>query len=288
MRVINETETQFLDALARYSFLTVSQFQRLALNASNATVIRRVLHRLAEGAHPLVGVIKFPISARAGRIEHVHYLTKAGAQALAEVLRVDVAELDYREGRAMFHRDFYHRRECVNFHIWLTQALAGTPLEIERFDRYFDKSGANRGGGGERLRAATRVELAEGYLIPDVNFVLRYREDGQRRALFCLEMTHGKDAKRVLEQIDNHRAALRSGVISEKYHLAAGHKVLFLFSDAGLKAAVSRRVGEELPGMEGFRPHFLFGLLEECERDALRCWESLEGYGKVNFITGQP
>lgn len=286
---ITETHTQVLEALARYKYLTVSQLQRIGISRSKQVLWREV-KKLANSPTPLVGIINFPPNMRVEKVERVHYLTEDGAMVLADILGMDFEELDFQRVTSVYHRDYWHRKYSIDFHIWLTQALASAPwdLEICLFDRYFDKIGANRTNNPKatRLRAKTRFDLSnDRYIIPDVNFVLQSASQPARKAFYCMEMCNGKDTKRILTQLYKHTVAMQEGVIAQHYGLAQNYRVLLLFSKPGAMEAVLKRFSEIDRG--GFQQLVFLGLVEHAERDVLRCWRQPHHEGLVNFVTGK-
>ena len=294
---VTELQTRILESLNRYKYLTPSQLQRIGISISLPVIWRelRKLRSLPSEKQSLIGMISFPASMRVEHVERVHYLTEKGAQVLADIHGVDPSELDFQKVTSVYHRDYWHRKWCVDFHIWLTQALNAAPwdVEIAVWDRYFDKIGANRtkNQARHRLRAKTRLDLGRddfqknNYIIPDVNFVLRSVNTPEKTALFCLEMCNGKNAKRVLQQIAKHAVAMRHGAMAERYGIRQNYRALFLFAERGLMNAVIRRLGEI--GKESFRHLIFFGLLEDAADDALGCWQQSEMAGQFNFMTGK-
>ena len=291
MLVLTEVQTRILESLSRYKYLTHSQMHRLRI--AHEQVIRKNTRKLLgfpNEKRPVIGVIKFPITARTGHIENVYYLSEEGADYLAEILNLDRGELDFQRTTSVFHRDYWHRKYTVDFHIWLTQALKGNEhIEIGVFDRYFDKTGANRTKNPNlaRLRAKTRVDFGELYIIPDVNFILQGLQDPCKKALFCFEMTNGRNTKRILGQIHKHSLAMEAGAMARAYGIdRADYRVLFLFSEQSLFDAVKNRF-HTVRELRGFGDHFFFGTLEEAERDVLRCWHKSGSEQRFNFITGK-
>ena len=292
MLTITEVQTKILEALNRYKFLTHSQMKELGIG--NLQFLRSSTKHLCcfpNEKKPLVGAIKFPIAARAGKIENVHYLTEAGAQVLADILSIDYSELDFQKVTSVYHRDYWHRRYCIDFHIRLTQTLAGSQtIELSTFDRYFDKIGANRRKrGGQPLRSKTRVDFGSPdlYIIPDVNFILQAVGNPEKKALFCFEMTNGRDTKRILTQIYKHTLAMQNGAMAAKYGVQRQDYItLFLFSEASLMKAVRERFSE-IRDAAAFERCFFFGHLEEMGKEVLKCWKRVKGEERWNFVTGK-
>lgn len=295
MLTITEVQTRILEALHRYKFLTNSQMAQLDIG--NLQFIRtstKKLSSLPSTKKPFVGVIKFPITARSGRIENAFYLTEYGAEVLADILSIDYEELDFQKVTSVYHRDYWHRKYTIDFHIWLTQALENSEkVEIGVFDRYFDKTGANRKKGQKHgtLRAKTRVDFPgeDLYIIPDVNFTIESKTDSEKRALFCFEMTNGRNTKRILNQIYKHTFAMQHGAMAEKYGVPRSDYIcLFLFSELGLMEAVRERF-YEVPDGRAFHHAFYFAHIDEAKHEVLRCWQKVKMLGEErwNFVSGK-
>lgn len=274
---ITELQTRILEALCEYRYLTASKFERLGISTSRPVIWRelRKLRRMTLGRRPLVDVIAFPAHMRLEGVERVAYLTVAGADVLADLRGVDPSALGFLPVTCAYHRDYWHRKSCIDFQIWLKQALeaSGWDLEIACFDRYFDKTGANRtkDANRPRLQARTRVELASGAcLIPDANFVLASAQEPNRRVLYSFEMTNGRDTRRVLQKLRDHAAVMQDGALSEKCGFDQSYQALLVFEEDGLLEAVTDRFAEA--GVQEYRDLFWFALLKDAERDVLNCW----------------
>ena len=285
---VTELQTRILEALERYRFLTASQFQELRVSHS-LPVIWRALRELSSGKRSPVGTVNFPARMRVEHVERVHFLTPYGAGVLADILGCESADLDFCQKPATYHRDYWHRKFCVDFHIWLIRALEAVSWDVEvvALARYFDRTGANRSRNQRvyPLRAKTRVELDTGrYLIPDVTFVLE-RGVTSERVVYCMEMTNGRNTKRILTQMAKHAAAMRSGILSQKYGVRYPHRVLFLFSEEALLRAVERRVAEKVPA--DALPLVFLGHIDDAKREVLSCWHRPGDHGEVDFVTGR-
>ena len=290
MITLTEIQTRILEALAHYRYLTHSQMLRL--NIGSPSFLRFSTRRLREkGDEPFIESICYPFSPREGRLEQVHHLTATGAAVLADVTNNDTYR-SLKPVTAVYHRDYWHRKYTIDFQIALTQALAGDErLDLVSFDRYFDKTGANR-GSGRPLRSNTRVDIdADTHLIPDINFVLSRPFDTKHRVLYTAEIANGQDTKRVLRQIERHAEVLQNRVLADKYDMPnrQPHQVLFIFSDYGLlRAARSRFV--EVKSALPFSACFRFGFLQYLMQDVIRCWKLPKHVSNdwYHLITGKP
>ncbi len=290
MITLTEIQTRILEALAHYRYLTHSQMLRLDIGSPS--FLRFSTRRLREkGDESLIASIRYPFAPREGRLEQVHHLTTAGAAVLADMTNND-AYRHLKPVTAVYHRDYWHRKFTIDFQIALTRALAGDErLDLLTFDRYFDKTGANR-GSDRPLRSNTRVDIdAETHLIPDVNFVLSRPFDTKHRVLYTAEIANGQDTKRILRQIERHAEVLQKRVLADKYDMPSRqpHQVLFIFSDYGLLRAVRSRFIEVKSALP-FSACYRFGFLRYLMQDVIRCWKLPKHVSNDwrHLITGKP
>lgn len=292
MITLTEIQTRILEALAHYRYLTHSQMLRLEIGSPS--FLRFSTRRLREkGNEPLIESVAYPFTPREGRLEQVHHLTPAGAAVLADVTNND-AYRRLRPVTAVYHRDYWHRKYTIDFQIALTKSLAGDErLDLVTFDRYFDKTGANRGKGDSHpLRSRTRVDInTEHHLVPDVNFVLSRPFDLKHRVLYTVEIVNGQDTKRILRQIERHAEVLEKRVLAPKYDMPSktAHQVLFIFSDYGLLRAVRTRF-VEIKSALPYSACYRFGFLPYLLQDPIRCWKMPKHIGDewYHLITGKP
>lgn len=289
MTIVTEMQTRILEFLSVFRFLTATQFQRLGVSR-NLRVIWRALRRLSQTPtekRPLIHVIRFPVQARIGGVESFHCLTIWGARFLAELLKIDVSSIYAIQRPVVFTRDYFHRKNCIDFHILLSQHLP-SHLTLARFDRYFDKATVKgkRGVSG-RFTARTRIELEHGRsLIPDINFILQSATDPNRQALFSFELQNGVDAKRALEKMRRHAEVMKQGALSQAYVIDQNYQAMFLFEQRSLLQAIVKRFSEA--GIQGFENLFWFGMLADVQRDPVGRWLRSSKWSQYrNFITGK-
>jgi len=276
-----------LRALARYKYLTHAQFQRLQLAVKHPTHLIKVTGELRRSG--LTERILPPIIPGKGRAEGLHFLTPKGARFLADMEGVSLQEIGFHPVFSTISVDYWHRKTLIDFQISLDQTLEETPLVVGTFNRYFDKTGANRTNDPERgnLRSMSRVELGKDFfIIPDAIFTVQDAADPSKRVLFCLEIAMGDKTKQNLEQIRKHIYAMRTGAIPEAYGTKTGYRCLHLFERGELLEAVVKRF-HEIPDAGTFREYFLFAEVEAFRVDPLKCWKMPGSSSPVNFITGK-
>ncbi len=287
MITLTEAQTRVLESLLHYRFLTHSQMVRLGIGSPSH--VRFTTLRLRQKA--LIESVSYPFTPKEGRLEKVHHLTMAGASLLAD-LTGNEASLTFRPVTAVYHRDYDHRKRTIDFQIALTQAVATHErLKLVRFDRYFDKTGANR-GTGQPLRSDTRIDLdADFSLVPDANFVIARLFDAAPPAAYTLEVANGRDTKRVLGQIERHAAALEDKALATKYDLPSQrtHQMLFVFSNYQLLQSVRERF-VEVKAAQPLSACYRFGYLPYLLEDPLRCWKQPKYLSDdwFHLLTGKP
>ena len=264
-----DSNLRVLEHLSVYRFLTVPQMIRLGV-AKHKPTAYNILKRFNTLPRKLVEKKDFGFIAGVGNLHSVYYLTRQGAAFLADVIRLDPEEIKYPKGVHVFARDYFHRIATVDIHIAFRTWAAGAGAEVDFFDTYFDKTGSNRKKrSGAKLRAKTRVDLREGYFIPDGIFM--YTEPDEAQRLTVLEVHNGMDTGRFMKQVETHIVALEEGAVSEKYGLALPFRMMWVFElEAGLQAAIRRM--RKRPDLEGFREYVYFNTIQNVRVDFTAGW----------------
>ena len=94
MRFLTQSETDFLEALALYKFLTNPQIEALGVKKGAANV--RQFSKQFMGKYPgVIERVSMGVRAQAGKIPHLYYLTPKGADFVAETLEIDPGNITY-------------------------------------------------------------------------------------------------------------------------------------------------------------------------------------------------
>lgn len=235
------SQIKVLRYLAIYRFLTANQLVTLGV-AGRRDNVYKVLRPMVRGGRPLIGKKDFGVAPKVGRLPSVYYLTRYGAQTLAEHDERPLKEIAFPKGVKLFHRDYFHRLFTIDTHIRIRQEAEQSGDEILFFDTYFDKVGSNRYQSRYgQLQAKTQVELEDGggILIPDAVYSHQTREGKQY--LTAVEICNGQDTKRIIKQVENHVKAIEQGLLSDKYGYEFANKVLFIFEFEKTKNKVEER-----------------------------------------------
>lgn len=202
--------------------------------------------------------VSFGFVPKIGKVQNINFLTQKGKRLLEEY-GLQENEIRIPIGRSThFFKDYFHRCYTIDFHIELSKWAESNESSLIFFDTYFDKLGNNR--QGKNLRAKTKVDLPEGYLIPDGVFKLKYAD--LTNALFLFEMYNGKDTLRTLNQLKKHLYAMESGSVNEKYEFKYGYRVLCVFEEETMMKALMERLQEDRT-FKHFKEYFLFKSLED-------------------------
>lgn len=187
-----------LTALAAYHYLMPRQLPRLGFVTSVGAaqkLLRRFNHETRLKTVPGRGAVyapnpKSPIAAiragvdrDSGRIARMYYLTRLGAEQVAELWQTDPATIFYPKGDKLPLLDVLHRALTIDCWIELQRFAEANASEVEFFHPYFRTTGANRGPAEREtpLRKLTRIdfppELArkhkKPFFWPDAAFILR-------------------------------------------------------------------------------------------------------------------
>lgn len=281
----SEAELKVLELLAKYKFLTSSQFVKLGVR-NDRDNITKILRELLHTKKNLIERSSFGFMAGYGRLEDFYFLTKKGVNFLVEELGKDPSNIKAPIGTTtLFQRDYFHRWWCIDFYILLSQWIQTQEGEIIFLNYYFDKVGSNRNQDKGASKSINSLELTDehttkkSYIIPDI--ITKFKTP-QREYLYIYEQHNGKDTKRAIEQIEQHFIALAQGTTNKKYNYEKATRIIFVFEFESCKKATIQRL-KEIEHSQNFNNLFLFKTNEELKQDFFSKWELIDGT-KTNFI----
>lgn len=275
IRPLTETEFRILSALHLYRYLTAAQMLRLGVTR-NRSRLYTVLGGLTEGARPFVGVMKHGVMPGHGRLPHSHYLTRRGAQLLAEALQIDPAEVAYPRSAAPIRTHFFHRLHCIDCEISVRLWAEAAGVTVDFYHSYFDVTGSNRGGSNGPRRALSKIDLADGNgLIPDAVFQMTW-PSGEVR-LFVLEVYNQNRTKRMHDKLADYRFALGEGAINRQFTYPHAPRILAVFETDGYRDLTLNRMKTSGAFTPDFAPFFFLGTLEGMAQDFQRGWKGVGG-----------
>ena len=220
MQKITETQLQILERLNEYRFLTVGQLLRLGVAKCRKTIDRAI--RGLRSKKSLVNFSEFGTFPRLGRLPRINYLTKHGAETLAEYLQIESEKISYPKGVKIFSRDYFHRIETIDLHI-LARTFCNIHeeegIEFDFFQAYFEHTGANHWGDPKKPKreAVNKIKIDEKTaIIPDCIFQIT--DPRGKPWLFVGEIYRGHTTKRVHQQLGRYLTATGKGSIDKAYN----------------------------------------------------------------------
>jgi len=287
---ITNIQSNILEGLAKYKFLTLSQILRLEVGTTQYKYLHKQVASLRDRKKPLVKCNSYVIlqskkesQQRAGRVEDVYFLSNAGKKALLNELGFPSDRpIKIPIGNNKAYKDYLHRRWTVDFQIALNLWAKRNGIDLQFFDTYFDKVGNNR--VAKNLKAKTKIDLEEGdYFIPDGIFKLLYKK---QEFFFLFEMYNGKDTLRTMNQLHKHAIGLTRKFTHQKYGLdkSKAYTTVFIFRHKSLQQSFIKRVVGEKEVFAPIQNYFICKCLKDLEEDNFfQNWRTIFGRQKNLF-----
>jgi len=280
MPQLNENQIVALQWLAKYKYLTSSQFVKMGLYKRRG-YLTNILKNIIDQKKPLIAKHNFnPLN---GKLESFYYLTKYGKKFLMEELEYKEAEIKAPKSLVpVYLKDYFHRKFTIDFYIQFNSWLDSNNGTLIFLNYYFDKSGNNRTNDATKhVTALNKIELDHHqlYLIPDIN--AQFHLNGKEH-LFLFEQHNGDDTKRLFEQLHIHIQAIYEKAVSKKHHFKKAYKVVVVCEKESVKISVIQRL-QKLKGIENYNNFFYFKTNAELEEDFYSKWTLISGE-QVNFF----
>jgi len=270
IKTLSEEPRKALVALAMFRFLTVKQFIRLGVSqAASETVIRDyVLATLERPRRPLAK------SKKLSRwLPKVHYMTKYGAQELADLYKVPMEEFRYPIGQVQFSEMLArHRFAQVDFHIGFRLWALSRGADVLISDMDFDVSGSRIKGDFEpattiNVPNSPRPVIADGIFAFSLN---------DTPMIYALEVHRTTQTKAVAAQIKRYMDVLESGALGFKYGVQYPTVVCSVHTLDNVLKGVKKHL-LAMPDFAAFRDHFLFNTTEQLAVGFSEGWEFADG-----------
>ena len=274
MEYFSPQQVKILLSLAKYKYLTMSQFLDLEIG-KDKEFIRKNLSLLRE--KKLTDRITFGLVPTKGKFEDIHYLTERGGKVILSNTELDPDQVRHpSRSSTFFKNDYLHRVSTVDVMIAFHKWADGQGYQVDLFETYFDKVGSQR-ASKNGIQNKTRLDLPNGQNIsPDG--IIKY-STGDTTLLFCLEVYNGKDTKRVIQQIRKLAYATFEGIPSQKYdHNKANRNLIVFQYENYMKAAIERiKTDPYLSQFEGLERFFLFNSVDMAIKNFTAGWGDRNG-----------
>jgi len=271
---LTENQLTSIKLLAKYKYLTSSQFVNIMESYKKRDYLTRALKPLLDMKKPLIAKHDFnPID---GKLESFYYLSKYGKQFLINELGYSAEQIKAPRSIAPVKlKDYHHRKFTIDFHIYLNQWLKSNNGNIIFLNYYFDKSGNNRTGEKNKsVTALNRIYIDKSHsYIPDVN--TKFSIDN-KEYLYLFEQHNGEDAKRLFKQLYVHVIAISKSVVQKKYKFQKSYRVVVICEFESVKASVIKRL-QKLDNIEHYNDFFIFKTNEELQEEFSNHWTLISG-----------
>lgn len=261
---ITPRRIEFLRLLTRTGFastkhLSESGLIEKATEYSQSSFFKPMLDQLLIGR--MMVISPYGIGKRV-----MYYLTKKGAEFIAEIDGLEVESIRYvalkggivkaadsGKEENLVRADFPHKEAYVSTLIALERYLVATEYEISQSRHYYD-----------RKIGSTAIDVGGKRFRPDGLVILKPLIPSQPQYAFVIELHRHSERKKIIEQLRRHVEAYKSGVFSAYFGQGNPHFVISVY--AAENVSVMRHVIETLkqdreawPYMQRF---FLFAELE--------------------------
>jgi hypothetical protein len=274
MDFFSPQQTKILLSLAKYKYLTISQFLSLEVG-KDKEFIRKNLSLLREKR--LTDRMTFGLIPAKGKFEDIHFLTERGAKEILSNTDLQPDQVRHpSRASTFFKNDYLHRVSTVDIMIAFNVWADGQGYQVDFFDTYFDKVGSQK-ASKQGIQSKTRFDLPNGQNIsPDG--IIKY-STANNSFLYCLEVYNGKDTKRVTEQIRKLAYATFEGIPSEKYGHDKANRNLIVFQYDTYKQTAIERIKQDpyLSQFDGLERFFLFNSVDSAKKNFGQSWSDLDG-----------
>jgi hypothetical protein len=209
MHSITPLQADFLRLLGRTGFATNAHISQMEIGTPKNSK-HYLTKTLLDGL--LIGRVMIAAPFGMGR-KVMYYLTKKGAVLLAELDRIDLAEISYTIHKGGIQRaqdggevsiiraDFQHKERYICAFLALSQYLENTDYEINMAHHYYQLAG-DRG---------TTLELDGRNFRPDGIVFSRAITTKKPIYTYVVEIHRHSDRKRIIQQLRQHVHAFQAG-----------------------------------------------------------------------------
>jgi hypothetical protein len=274
IEILSEMKSDALEQLARFKFLTVSQFVRLGV-AKHKNNIREALQDLKKLG--ITSQKEYAVSAKYGKLENVHFLTEKGAKLTAEALRLDLSQVQYpKSTNTFFFHDYQHRINMIDTQIEYLNWIENSDRISKKIEAYYFTTGSTRASDKTgKLQRQTKIQLSDNDSFePDSVFI--YQSEGST-ILALLEMCNGDKTKRIAEKVILHLQAFNEKAPQKHYKTDEnkGYYMLFIFEKPSIMQTTIERLRQNKAVLE-YQKFILFKELSKIAPFGSD-WITLEG-----------
>lgn len=270
MATITNAQMKILEAINRYTFLTIPLIDALKIH-KNKVSIYRSLQGLKNRSKPLIYTQNYGVHPTKGQLPSLLYLSPFAKEILLENGIME-NEIHIPTGKTFVSSDYSHRITNIEMHLYMDLYLQSIEdAQILFLDYYFSKSSKV---DKQYARAKNRIDLEKGaYLIPDIitKFVIKEKE-----YLYLAEIHNGTNSNKAFFQCLQHIKAIDLGTPKKKYQHPRHNRVVFLFEFESCMQAVMQKMHAN-KDLQRYINLFLFNTKENIQTDFSKNWMKFNG-----------
>ncbi len=270
MKIITNSQMKILEALARYTFLTVPLIDTLGV-FKNPISIYRSLRGLKDLSKPLIITQNFGVHPTRGQLHSLIYLSKYGKEVLLDNGHKEV-NINIPSAKTFVSTDYFHRVANIQTFVFMDLYLQSIDkAKILFFDYYFSKTSRT---SQEYSRALNRIDLEnDNYIIPDI--ITKFNID-EKEYLYLIEIHNGNDSNKAFVQCLQHIKAIDLGSPKDKYNHPRNNRVIFIFEQKGCMNAVIKKINST-ENLKKYLNLFLFKTIEDMKNNFGNNWIKFNG-----------
>lgn len=266
MANITGTQYELLKLLAKTGYITNSLIAQKGITRATSSN-HYSTNRLLDSKY--IGRVMIASSFGIGR-KVLYYITKKGAELVAEIEGVELENLVYttlhggiqttKNGQdvSVMRNDFTHKERYISFFIALDMYLENTNYTIEKTYHYYQR----------RNETGTNLIVNGKPFRPDGIFFVEPLHPKQPLFCYVAELHRHSNRKKIIKQLLQHAQAIEQRAIENRFGIETPYFVFSIFADEN--AAVMRGVIDELqdfPEWGIIKDFFLFGKLEDVKEN---------------------
>lgn len=272
LTIITNVQAKILKALGRYHYLTRSQLGRLDI--AGASGLYTALRDLSAGKRPLISKRDLGVIPRNGRLPHLFFLAPRGAKLLAQNQERPLDQIRYPKKAVLFTHDFQHRVNTIDCHIALHVWAKRNNAKVDFVETYF------------RDQKTILLPPNAEHLIPDMTTMIDMGANtatDEHRYLLSFEIYNQTRTTRVIQQLEKHAQALRTGAYNDTYNFTRrSYRLFCVFDTQRNMELVIKRLAEVSQFEDVYRAIY-FKSLPDIVNDFGEGWKTLSGEKRDAF-----
>lgn len=216
---VSGSGAQIMRALSTFRFLTAAQIVELGI-VTHTNTASNLLRNLRDRRRPFVFSQSYAGTELLadgrpsfGRKPSLHQLSPLGAEYLAELDQVPLANIPHAKKPTHLGQDYHHLVQTIAVHVQAALFCKAHGATLAGAWRYYAKQGSPR--TGNPLRAETSVPIQNAQqprqkrYEPDL--IVHMRDPNGQDHLFVVEVHRGQDKARLMRTLEANRCLLGQG-----------------------------------------------------------------------------